>query len=104
MLKTVLLSKHRKHRKLKYVFKSNSIKKLNRVPIDLIYINVAAEIAKSVRIIEKNPHARACINLELHLPSLTKLATSDIMNVIQLNLSYLNINSAKTVLLFADLK
>jgi len=73
------------------------------VPIDLIYINVAAEIAKCVRIIEKSPHTRACMDLEL-LFAFLEFASSKIMNIIQLNLAYLNINSTKTVLLFADLK
>ena len=37
-------------------------------------------------------------------PSLIELATSKMMNIIQLKLAYLDINITKTVLLFADLK
>jgi len=37
-------------------------------------------------------------------PSLVEIATSKIMNTTQLNFEYLDINSAKTVLVFADLK
>ena len=90
---TVLLSKHRKLRKLKLVNK-----KVNRVSIDLIlyycssrYCKIRSDNWKKARMSEP-VWIWSCF-----LPSLTEFATSKIMNIIQSNLAYLNINSTKVV-------